>query len=155
VADIDTHVTLSRRALARVLFGLFGLACHDRNAPDTELPTAQVGPHFRKLRKRIRKYVPEHERRAAIALVERTQQQLVGIDRLLVEWRTDLAMLPDDQRWDRTVILQVTRSYSEQLGEVAREVGRLAFQLRCHIDADEWPLVFPSSDARDEHEGPC
>lgn len=136
--------------------GLLGIACHSHDAPDTEFPTERVGPQFRKLRRRIRKHVESRERRkAALALVEQIEKQLGDVDRLLVEWRTDLALLPDDQRWDRAVTLEVTRSHSERVGELAREVGRLAYRLREHITADEWPLVFPSSSAGDRDEGPC
>lgn len=151
----DAPVELSRRGLACVAaaLGLLGIACH--GPPDTEFPTEQVGPSFRKLRKRIRKHVPKSERRdAALALVEQIERHLGDVDRLLVEWRTDLAVLPPDQRWDRNVTLQVTRGYSEELGEVAREVGRLAFRLRWHIGPDEWPLVFPGSSTADSEE-PC
>lgn len=148
----------SRRELGRVaaLLGLSGLACKASEQPDTEFPTEQLGPDFRRLRRRIRKHVPDRERReAALALVEQIEQQLDGIDRVFVDWRTDIAVLPDYQRWDREVILQVTRSHSERIGEVAREVGRLAFRLRWHITPQEWPLVFPGSGAGEQPDGPC
>lgn len=135
---------------------LLGLACSAADAPDTELPTEQLGLHFRKLRRRIRKHVRACERReAALALVERIDQELGGVSRLLVDWRTDIAMLPDGA--GRAVILALTRSYSEQLGDVAREAGRLAFALRRHITAEEWPLVFPNPEhePEQEHDGPC
>jgi hypothetical protein len=153
---VAVTVEPSRRGLLAAVFGLVGLACHKPDKPDTELPTEQLGPHFRRLRKRIRKHVRDRERReAALALVERIDRQLRDIDRVLVDWRTDLALLPDDQREDRSVILQVTRRYSEQFGEVAREVGQLAWTLRRHITAAEWPLVFPDPSHANEPEGPC
>lgn len=134
--------TLSRRGFVALL-GWLGLGCHRQDRPDTTLPTEQLGPHFRKLRRRIRKHVPDRRRRAAaLALVDRLHRQLGAVDRLLIEWRTDLALLPDDQRRDRDAILRVTRQHSEQLGEAAREAGRVAFSLRCSITAAEWPLVF-------------
>jgi hypothetical protein len=145
-------IELSRRQLLAGLLGLLGLACHNRDKPDTELPTEQLGPHFRKLRRRIRKYVPARARRdAALALVKQLDRHLGDIDRLLVDWRTDLALLPKPKREDRSVVLQLTSGYSEQFGEVAREVGRLAFAFRDHITAAEWPLVFPDPNS----EGPC
>ena len=149
-------VIMSRRGLVYAALGLLGIACHARDAPDTELPAEQLGPQFRKLRRRIRKHVPSRPRReGALALVDCIEQQLADIDRLLVDWRTDLAVLPDEQRFDRSVILQVTRSYSEQLGDIAREIGRLAFALRRHITADEWLLVFPSPSAEPEQHESC
>jgi hypothetical protein len=149
-------IELSRRRLLAGLLGLLGLACHNRDKPDTELPTEQLGPHFRKLRKRIRKYVPAQARReAALKLVEQLDRHLGDIDRLLVDWRTDLALMPEHQREDRIVVLQVTSSYSEQFGEVAREVGRLAFAFREHITAAEWPLVFPGPSSEERAELPC
>lgn len=146
---------LSRRGLSwfAALLGSFTLACRDRQAPDTELPTEQLGPHFRKLRRRIRKHVREPERRAAaLALVECMDERLESVGLLLVDWRTDLAMLSDDA--GKTVVLAMTRSYSERLGDVARDVGRLAFQLRRHITAEEWPRVFPTPEREQEPE-PC
>ncbi|HLT34674.1 MAG TPA: hypothetical protein VK034_00280 [Enhygromyxa sp.] len=134
---------LSRRGLAVALLGLGGLGCRHQDRPDTELPTEQLGPHFRKLRRRIRKHVADRDRRAAaLALVKQLDRQLGDLDRLLVEWRTDLALLPDDQREDRSAIARITRHHAQQLGEAAREAGRVAHRLRCHISAAEWPLVF-------------
>lgn len=155
-AALERPPELSRRGLVMIAaaLGLLGMACHE--PPATEFPTERVGPDFRKLRRRIRKHVQSRERRkAALALVGQIEKQLGDVDRLLVEWRTDLALLPDDQRWDRAMTLEVTRNNSERVGEVAREVGRSAYQLRSHITADEWPLVFPSSSLAVEREGPC
>ena len=146
-----TDLELSRRGLARLLalLGVSGIGCHARDEPDTELPTEQLGPRFRKLRKRIRKHVPDRERRAgALAIVDRLHRRLGDLDRLLIDWRTDLALLPDEQRWDRATMLAVTRGYAEQVGELVREAGRLAFSLRCYVSPAEWPLVFPTGEGQ-------
>ncbi|MFO7566443.1 MAG: hypothetical protein R6X02_27620 [Enhygromyxa sp.] len=144
---------LSRRGLAQLLaaLGLGSLGCPARDSPDTELPTEQLGARFRRLRRRIRVQVGQRERRAAaLGLVDRLQRELGQLERLLVEWRIDLALLPDEQRRDRGAVLRLTRGYSEQLGELAHEAGRLAFSLRCYVSASEWPRVFPEGP-----EGPC
>lgn len=154
MAEVDA---LSRRGLARLFgwlgTGWFGLGCHRSDGPDTELPTEQLGPDFRKLRHRVRKQVRDCQRReAALALIEQIDTQLGRVDVLLVEWRTKLAALPEDI--DRAQVEALIRRHSEQLGELAREVGRLAFELRRHISADEWPRVFPPPSTEQEHDSP-
>ncbi len=137
-----------------MLAAAFGVGCSKAKGPSTTLPIVELRPAFRRVRRRIRKHVEDRRRRErALALVDEASRTLARLGVLLVQWREATALLPDEQRRDRTKVLAITDAYCGEIGWVVHQAAAIAIALRDEVTEAEWSLVFPA--VAGDAETPC
>jgi len=122
------------------------LACAPKNKPATTVPTTEFG--FRGLRKRVRKHVPDKDRREQVlGLIKQAEKELHEISLGFGQWRSDIARLPPEEVAKVEVTTEITQKINEEMRDHLVRICELSIEARSHLNAQEWALLFPAPGA--------
>lgn len=151
--EIERH---ERKLSRRVALGTFaalamlGVGCAGREKADGPpvSPTAGMGTILKGAKRRLRKHVGDRRRRAAaLELLKKIEAELVGLNRVTHDWRTDQALLTSAERGDRAQLVALSEQAHDRILDALRTAADHAVAMRAHLDAREWVLVFPGPEA--------
>lgn len=116
----------------------------DKGPKDPGSATAQMGKGLNQLRQRIKKHVADESRRdKMLALVDQAEVHLTDLDAATMDWRAELAKLPDADVSNSGPALKVCQDYNTRLSDSFLEACKRSIEMRQHTNPEEWALIFP------------
>lgn len=142
---MGAFAALTRRRLleSAPALALAALGCAGKQKLTVEAPIVTVGDALAHLRRNIKRHVGAKQRRKqALTKLDELREQLVELDRLAYAWRT--SSLAAFERGDAQGMRAVAKRTNRELRATLRRMAEIGIELREHITAAEWPLVFPA-----------